>query len=222
MSRGGPLRTLAALPASGDPFEPLVVMLPGAYDTPEHFLEHGFAATLHSLLPKAGLLLVDCDLGSVADGSLASRLHQSVIAPARADGQRRLLLGGISIGALTALIHADEYPGAVDGLILIAPYPGNRLVTQAVSSAGSLAAWTAAPLGADEGELRGWRALQRLARQAVPPVWLGFGESDRFAPAQRMMAAALPPAHSAQLPGAHDWPTWAALWRRLLTAGPWR
>ena len=110
----------------------------------------------------------------------------------------------------------------VDGLILIAPYPGNRMVTRQVSVAGTLAAWTPGLLDAEDGELRGWRALQGLARQAVPPVWLGFGESDRFAAGQRLMAAALPPAHCVRMAGAHDWPTWTALWRRLLECGPWR
>ena len=221
MSSARPLRTLTAAPAHAGPCETLIVMLPGAYDPPEDFLGHDFGAILRDMCPTAGLLLVECDLTAVADGSLAGRLQDAVIRPARAAGHRRIVLGGISIGAMTALIHADEYPDTVDALILIAPYPGNHLVTRQIADAGALDAWTPGPLGVDDGELRGWRALQRLARQIAPPVWLGFGENDRFASGQRMMAAALPPAQCVRLPGAHDWPTWTALWRRLLEAGPW-
>lgn len=221
MSRDRPLRTLAVPPHNAVQSDTLIVMLPGAYDPPEDFLEHGFDTIVQEVCSTATLLLVECDLTAFADGSLASRLHDSVIRPARAAGHQRIVLGGISAGALTALIHADEYPGAVDDLILIAPYPGNRMVTRRVADAGMLAAWAPGPLGTEDGELRGWRALQGLAGNIVPPVWLGFGESDRFAPAQRMMAAALPPAHCVRMPGAHDWPTWAALWRRLLEATPW-
>lgn len=221
MSRARPLRTLAVPPHIAGPSDTLFVLLPGAYDHPEDFLGHGFDATVHALCPNSGLLLVECDLTGFADGSLTGRLHDSVICPARASGHRRIVLGGISVGALTALIHADEYPGTVDALMLIAPYPGNRMVTRHIADAGALAAWAPGPLGAADSEQRGWRALQGLAAQTEPPVWLGFGESDRFAPGQRMMAAALPPTHGVRLPGAHDWPTWAALWRRLLETGPW-
>ncbi len=221
MNRDRPLRTLAVPPHPAVPPDTLIVMLPGAYDPPEDFLEHGFGTILQEVCPTAGLLLVECDLTAFADGTLAGRLHDSVLGPARAAGHRRIVLGGISAGALTALIHADEHPDTVDALLLIAPYPGNRMLSRQISDAGGLAAWTPAPLGAEDGELRGWRALQGLAAQAVPPVWLGFGENDRFASAQRMMAAALPLEHCVRIPGAHDWPTWAALWRRLLETAPW-
>lgn len=221
MSRVRPLRTHAVPPHIAGPSDTLFVLLPGAYGQPEDFLEHGFDATLRALCPNSSLLLVECDLTAFADGSLAGRLHDSVIRPARASGHRRIVLGGISAGALTALIHADEYPDTVDALMLIAPYPGNRMVTRQIADAGTLTAWAPGPLGAEDGEQRGWRALQGLAAQADSPVWLGFGESDRFAPGQHMMAAALPPAHCVRLPGTHDWPTWAALWRCLLETGPW-
>ena len=222
MSSDRPLRTLAVPPHNAVQADTLIVMLAGAYDPPEDFLEHGFDTILQDVCATASLLLVECDLTAFADGTLAGRLHDSVIGPARAAGHRRVVLGGISAGALTALIHADEYPGTVDALLLVAPYPGNRMLSAQISDAGGLSAWTPGPLDADDGELRGWRALQGLARQAVPPVWLGFGENDRFAGGQRLMAAALPPTHCVRMPGAHDWSTWAALWRRLLENGPWR
>ena len=195
----------------------LVILLPGAYDTPADFSAHGF----DTLATAAGIDLRThpTDLNAVVDGSLVHALHAEVVQPARAAGHARILLGGISIGGLTAMTYADSYPGSVDGLVLLAPYPGNRSITGAIAAAGGLAGWTPGALPAADGELRGWRALQALARRSPAAIRLGYGEQDRFAGAHAMMAAALPPAQVHTAPGGHDWPTWRALWQAMLAAG---
>jgi len=194
-----------------------VILLPGAYDTPQDFITHGF----DQLAEAAGirLTLYPTDLTAVADGALIERLHHEAVLPARAAGATRLLLGGISIGGLMALTYRDTYPGAVDGLVLMAPYPGNRTITRAIAAAGGVAAWQPGDLAHDDGELRGWRALQALAGQAPPALWLGYGVDDRFAPGHALMAAAMPPAQVFTTPGGHDWPTWRKLWQQMLQAG---
>ncbi|QID16468.1 alpha/beta hydrolase [Nitrogeniibacter mangrovi] len=199
------------------PADTRVVLLPGAYDTPADFLTHGFDAAARAA--GVDLHTHPTDLNAVASGALVHTLHEAVIAPARRAGVRRLLLGGISIGALTALTYADTYPDGVDGLVLLAPYPGNRMITGAITAAGGLRHWDAGGLAPDEGELRGWRALQTLARRQPPPVWLGYGRQDRFAPGHALMAEVLPPDRVATVDGGHDWPTWRQLWDRLLATG---
>jgi len=54
----------------------------------------------------------------------------------------------------------------------------------------------------------------------LPPVYLGFGDADRYAGPSRILARALPPERVVVLPGEHDWPTWIRLWRALLTRLP--
>jgi len=193
---------------------PLIVMLPGAYDTPADLVEHGFDAMARS----AGCRWQahPTDLTAIADGRLIHRIHQEVIEPARARGERRILLGGISIGGLSTLTYHDTYPDMVDGLLLIAPYPGNRTITRTIQDAGGVRDWTPGALTADEGELRGWRALKSLATRAPTSVWLGYGESDRFVAGHHLMADALPNAQVVTAPGGHDWPTWRHLWQALL------
>ncbi|MBI1906926.1 MAG: hypothetical protein HYS20_11955 [Rhodocyclales bacterium] len=197
----------------------LLILLPGAYDRPQDFITHDFPAIAHAQGAAVDFRLVESDLTSVADGTLAHRLHRQVVLPARAEGYRRIVLGGISIGGLTALVHADHYPGSVDGLMLLAPYPGNRGITQEIARGGGLAHWQAGELAASDDEKRGWRALQRLAQQSPARVWLGYGEDDRFAPGLAMMADVLPPPRACTVPGGHDWPTWSALWQRCCAAG---
>jgi pimeloyl-ACP methyl ester carboxylesterase len=215
-----PLHTLFE-PAGDARAETLLVLLPGAYDQPEDFRRHGFGQAVRRRGLALDLLFAETDLTGVADGSLVARLHAEVVQPARRDW-RRVLVGGISIGGLTALIHADEHPEACDGLVLLAPYPGNRMVSGEIAAAGGLAAWHPDAIPRGDGERRAWRTLarlSRLSRQADPPLWLGFGAADRFAPAHRMMAAVLPARRVCELPGGHDWGAWSALWERFLESG---
>ena len=45
---------------------------------------------------------------------------------------------------------------------------------------------------------------------------IGYGRGDRFAEGQELLASAVPSAHRFVIDGAHDWPTWKALWRAFL------
>jgi pimeloyl-ACP methyl ester carboxylesterase len=195
-----------------------VILLPGAYDTPEDFITHGF----DTLATDAGIDLqtYPTDLTAVSDGSLIERLHHEAVLPARAQGgATRLLLGGISIGALMALTYQDSFPDAVDGLVLLAPYPGNRSITRMIAASGGLGGWVPGELDDTEGELRGWRALQGLSRQRPAPLWLGYGTEDRFAGGHAQMAELLPDDRVFTTAGAHDWPTWRLLWQAMLDSG---
>lgn len=192
----------------------LAIMLPGAYDTPADLLAHGF----DTIAARAGLdwQAYPTDLNGVVSGALIHELHRCAVQPARRAGYRRIFLGGISIGGLTALTYQDSYPDVVDGLLLIAPYPGNRAIHGEVERGGGLAQWQPGPLAENEGELRGWRALQRLARQTPPMVWLGYGLQDRFETGLHLMARGLPASRVFTVAGGHDWPTWRTLWETLL------
>jgi hypothetical protein len=51
---------------------------------------------------------------------------------------------------------------------------------------------------------------------AGPEVVIGYGRQDRFAEGQQQLGETLPPEQRLLVDGAHDWPTWRALWRRFL------
>ncbi|MCB1906690.1 MAG: hypothetical protein KDH15_04915 [Rhodocyclaceae bacterium] len=204
-------------PAGPRGADSLMVLLAGAYDDPRCFVDLDLPAHCRGAGFDAALCLLRTDLAAVAEGRMVGALHQQVIAPARAAGIRRLVLGGISIGAMTALQHQDAYPDSADELLLLAPYPGNREITGTIQASGGVRAWQPATLPDDAGELRSWRALQRIAARQSP-VWLGFGSDDRFAEAHRMMASALPPTRVCTLPGGHEWAVWCRLWQCWLAA----
>ena len=117
-----------------------------------------------------------------------------------------------------ALNYVDRYPETVDGLCLLAPYPGNRIVTNEITAAGGLAKWPSENAEhADDAERRMWHWLKQYsADHTGPQLYLGHGLEDRFAAGQRMMAEALPAGSVDTIDGGHDWPVWLRLWENFL------
>jgi pimeloyl-ACP methyl ester carboxylesterase len=191
-----------------------VVLLPGAQQRPEDFTRNGFAEALQQRELVLKLILAAPELSHLTDRAWLPRLHDEIIVPERAAG-RVLWLGGISLGAFMALRFAAQYPGAIDGLCLIAPYLGSRIVAQEVARCDRLQDWQPGELGAEDDERAVWRYVQRL-RPPSPRVFVGLGAEDRFADTQRLLARALPESSCVRLPGGHEWPVWRQLWDNFL------
>lgn len=196
----------------------LVVLLPGAYMTPCHFLEAGFATALEASRADADLALPAIDLAAITDGSALPRLREEAMEPARRQGYESIWLGGISLGGFMALAYADRYPAEIDGLCLLAPYPGSRITMGQIAAAGGVGAWEATEKQLEDPEFRVWRWLQ--SRPAELPVFCGYGRDDRFATGMAMLGATLPGPSVHTIAGGHDWPVWQNLWQTFLQ-GSW-
>ena len=208
----GALRTLG--PSRGG--DTLLVLLPGAYMTPEHFVENGFFDAIDRRNLPLDLAAVDLDLAAISAGDALPALNREVLEPARRH-YHSLWLGGISLGGLLSLCHAADYPGTVDGLCLIAPYPGSRLTTNAIARAGGLDVWQPDAEQLADPEFRAWQWLQQPP--ATLPVFVGYGTEDRFAAGMRQIASRFPPAATRTRRGEHDWPVWRQLWDDFLDLG---
>jgi hypothetical protein len=193
-----------------------IVLLPGAYHALEQFVGAGFDRALRDRGLAAELIVAAPELAHLNDRAWLTQLRREVIAPARERGAGALWLGGISLGAFMALRFAAEGAEALDGLCLLAPYLGSRIVAAEIAAQGTLANWRAERLGEDDDERRIWRFIQGLGTAAAPRVFLGFGSEDRFADTQRLLASALPADSTHVIPGGHDWPVWRRLWDQFL------
>lgn len=193
----------------------LVVMLPGAMQQPEEFLHAGFASAVRARNLSVDLVMVDCEMqfiGDSIDGSLLAQLHEIVSGAAHGQHYREIWIGGISIGGLIATSYVNCYPDTVNGLCLLAPYPGNRILLADIAAASGLDHWHAND-NANDAEHRMWQWLQRHRQQAqIGALYFGYGDKDRFAQGHRMMAQALDTRHVDIIDGAHDWTTWQTLW----------
>lgn len=206
------LRTLGQ--SSGAPT--LIVLLPGAYMTPEDYEKAGFFSAVAKRKLAIDILAVDLDLSRISEGSALPALQAEILEPARRR-YAKLWLGGISLGGLLTLCHNADTPGSVDGLCLLAPYPGSRLTTNAIARAGGLDAWQATAEQLTDPEFRMWRWLQQPP--AGLPVFVGYGSEDRFAGGMRQIAERFPIADRHAVPGDHDWPVWQQLWEHFLDRG---
>ncbi|PKO37936.1 MAG: hypothetical protein CVU33_10725 [Betaproteobacteria bacterium HGW-Betaproteobacteria-6] len=194
----------------------LLVLLPGAYMTPEHFVANGFFADAGVRHLKLDIVAVDLGLDAVSSGDAMPALIEQILAPARTQ-YRQVWLGGISLGGLLALCLNADHPGLVDGLCLIAPYPGNRLTTNAIKRGGGLDRWQPTAIDLSDPEFRAWQWLK--APPAGFPVFVGYGSEDRFAEGMQAIAERFPAGARCALPGDHDWPVWRDLWEHFLNLG---
>jgi hypothetical protein len=193
-----------------------IVLLPGAYHALADFVGAGFDQALRNRGLAAELILAAPELAHLGDRSWLARLQSEVIAPARERAGGALWLGGISLGGFMALRFAAESHAGIDGLCLLAPYLGSRIVAAEVAAHASLADWQPADLAEDDDDRRVWRLVQRLGAAGAPRVFLGYGSEDRFADTQQLLARALPAGSTRVIPGGHDWPVWRALWDNFL------
>jgi hypothetical protein len=193
-----------------------IVLLPGAYHELGDFVGAGFDAALCDRGLSAELILAAPELAHLGDRGWIARLQAEVIGPAREHGGGALWLGGISLGGFMALRFAADGQHGIDGLCLLAPYLGSRIVAAEVAAHDSLESWRPAALAEDDDDRRIWRFVQRLGSPAAPRVFLGYGSEDRFADTQQLLARALPAESTRVIAGGHDWPVWRALWEDFL------
>jgi hypothetical protein len=197
------------------PASTLIVMLPGANHQPEGFIEEGFVRAVRERQLAVDLSMVELPFSHIADASAIDALHQHIMLPAIAAGYQQLWIAGISIGGYMAMAYANRYPGVLTGMSLLAPYPGNRMTTNEIASAGGLTRWAPGHIAEDDVERHNWQWLQ--AHYATgPKIYLGYGEQDRFAHGHTMMAAVLPASRVTAIPGDHVWPVWLSLWQQFL------
>jgi hypothetical protein len=200
----------------------LLVLLPGFGMRAGDFVSHGFIAAAHRHAPTVDILVAEPDLDLYLDGKVAARLA-SLVACHRAAGYARIWMGGISLGCFGALLAASACD-AIEGLVLLAPFLGTQGLIAEIERAGGFRAWEPGDAAERDPERRllAWIARCDRAATEKPFIYLGYGVSDRFAAASRLLATVLPPGRTHTLEGAHDWPCWVRLWRSLLAADPFR
>lgn len=193
----------------------LVVVLPGRGDDLSGLQRSGVAGAIQSAWPDADVMLVELTLGYYRQGRAPERLHEEVIAPVRAQGRyREIWLVGASMGGMGTLLYDRLRPGELDGLVLMAPYLGDRPILREVADAGGLAQWQAGPerpIDAGNWQRELWRHLQSLQRDPdrARRIWLTYGDDDRLRAAMPLLTPALPPEQVLVRDGGHAWKVWS-------------
>lgn len=218
-----PLRTLE-IPGGSSDSRCLVIFLPGRGDTPEHFMRNDFPESLRRAGSRCAMLGVDAHLGYYFERTVTERLEEDVLAPARARGFEEIWLVGISLGGFGSLLYTKDHPGEIAGIVAIAPFLGERELTDEIAAAGGIESWT--PRETPQRKdflafwawLKGYRSSTTGADAEHPPLFLVYGTGDRFAPANGILAGLLPADHVFQVRGGHTWAAWRRGWDTFLAS----
>jgi len=215
-----PMRTCAypASAAAGPVDErTLLVLLPGRGDDGDAFAQHGFIDDVRRSGAPIDMVTVDANLGYYMKSTISERVWTDVVAPARARGYRHIWMAGVSMGGLGSLSAALEHPGAIEGLILIAPYLGTDRVLSEIARQGGADRWSADDPTDAYQQLWTWlkKYRERDPTEKMPQIVLAYGKQDRLGAGHRLLAALLKPEEVTVIQGSHDWGTWKKLWSGL-------
>ena len=214
-----PMRTLAIRGGSAE-FRCLVVFLPGRGDTPEHFVRNGFPEKLWRAGSRCATIGVDSHMGYFFERTITQRLEEDVIAPARAQGFQEIWLVGISVGGFGSLLYSKDHPGEIAGIVALAPYLGDRELTDEIAEAGGAESWAPREGSGEKDFLAFWEWLKgyRHPDDGRPPLFLAIGSRDRFARPNGLVADLLPADHVFRVDGGHTWATWRRGWDAFLAS----
>jgi hypothetical protein len=210
-----PAKTIPTLlvPAP-QPAKRLVIVLPGRADGLPALRDSGMAAAIQGVWPDADVLFAELTLGYYMQGRAPERLHAEVVVPARQRGYREVWLAGASMGGMGVLLYDRLRPGEMDGLVLLAPYLGDRKLLREIGDAGGIATWDAGPpqeVNDDTWQREIWRHIQTVSRDPAQSkrFWLAYGDKDRLRNAVPLLAPALPADQVLVRDGGHTWTVWS-------------
>lgn len=213
------------IPAPQQPATRLVVVLPGRADDLKAIGKSGMAEAIQSAWPDADVMLAGLSMGFYMQGRAPERLHDEVILPARnKHGYRQVWIAGASLGGMGSLLYDRAYPGDADGLVLLAPYLGDKTLLQEIREAGGIAHWNAGDtpvaIDGDNFQRELWRHLQGWSRNPdkARNVWMAYGDRDKLGEADALLAPLLPQGHVLVRPGGHDWSVWSPATGEILRA----
>ncbi|MET0934648.1 MAG: alpha/beta fold hydrolase [Luteibacter sp.] len=208
--------------AAPQPPQRLVIVLPGIGDNLQSLDAGGIGTAVRTAWPDADVLLVEMTIGYYKDGRAMPDL-KALVNEGRQKGYRQVWLVGASLGGMGALLYDATYPCEVDGIVLLAPYLGDRPIRDRVRDGGGVTHWAAPPAatpGQDNWQEQIWRRAQQWSREAGgnARVWLAYGDSDKFAANMPLLMPAVPASHAIRGPGVHEWTSWTPLAARVFAS----
>jgi pimeloyl-ACP methyl ester carboxylesterase len=200
----------------------LLLMLPGAKNTPQQLQEYGFIRALRERNLPVDVLALDAHVDLYLDRFDIERVLHHALDEVGKRGYRRIWLLGISLGGSGAMICATQRTSEIERIFLLAPFLGTRGLIAEVEQAGGLQHWQAGEISERDHERLLLAHIQRhtLESGRFPDIYLGYGSEDRYRGASIMLSQRLAQQRVTVMSGGHDWETWITLWETLLDKQP--
>lgn len=211
--------------SSDGPSNRLVIFLPGLGDEVGAFERAGFVELLFASTDFADAVVPDAHLGYYLDRSIDERIYRDILLPYERQGYSEFLVVGVSLGGLGAIRLRHEFGSRVSGIVLIAPFLGNRSVVDAIQHAGDIRTWRR-QLGDRQPDVDEniWVMVEDLINQESDEIEctiIAFGTGDKFERANRLLGQSIPEEMSFTANGGHNWTTWSSLWADILQSEGW-
>jgi len=196
----------------------LLIMLPGRLGTAEGFMAEGFVDMVRKAGNAVDVIAAEAYIGYYYNQTVVERIREDIVLPAKARGYSRIWILGISMGGMGAIWYDRTYPGELDGLILLAPYLGDRQIADEVAAAGGIRGWhqAAQDRGSFPEDLWGMIKGYEDHKTTAVRLFLGYGLQDSYALSNSLLAREIPADQVTALTGSHDWQTWRLLLTTLL------
>ena len=196
----------------------LIIFLPGIADDAEDFKTQSFVNAVQQRQLAVDMLAVRSITGYFYNNSLVERFETDVILPAKKRGYKRIWLVGISLGGLAALIYSKSRPQDITGMLVLAPFLGKSRLIEELSNAGGLKTWHPS-VNMQNDQMRTlwlWLKDYLMGDSDRPLLYIGYGNKDKFAKANALLADILPRQQIFVIKGRHNWATWKSLWNNVL------
>lgn len=196
----------------------LLIMLRGIGGDHLIFEEHGLVEGVFDKDYPFDVIAPEAHFGYYRAETLGERLHEDIIVPARENGYEEIWIAGTSMGGLGALMYLTDYPGTIDGVILLSPFLGLSGILSEIEDAGGLDVWEPGPVSDEDWQRSLWAWLQKYDRNLVEQteIYLGYGDRDLFTRGQKILATALPEDHTTVVDGGHTYDTLRRLWSHYM------
>jgi pimeloyl-ACP methyl ester carboxylesterase len=200
----------------------LVVFFPGINSPGEDFNNNNFLSPFIKKYPQTDILLVDTRLAYFNAGNIANRIQQEIVIPAKKAGYKNIWFVGTSLGGLGTLIYNKNYPGTIDGIVLIAPFLGEEDIVDSIQGYSSPDEWAREEINNKSDAVQMWRYLINFNGQKINnntihvKLILAFGDGDRFNYAHQLLASLMESKNVYSKPGGHNWSTWYEIWLEIL------
>ncbi len=195
----------------------LLVLLRGLGAGNTIFAKEGLIDEIRGRHLPFDVIAPDSHVGYFRSNTFEIRLKKDIIDPARRQGYEHIWLAGFSMGGLGSLLYLRSYPGDVDGVLLISPFLGGSSIHREIRRAGGVAAWQKTSDDPQDWERMIWSWIKNHDPAATPPIWLGYGESDKItADGPPLLATVLPAKRVFTVPGNHNIATFKEIFLRHL------
>ncbi len=196
----------------------LFVFLRGIGSSHVSFEKEGMVAEVRARELPFDMIAPNAHFSYYSGRTLTKRLREDVILPARQKGYRKIWLVGVSMGGLGSLLYLREHPEDISGIYLIAPFVGYNSTMEKIINQGGVRKWYPGLYDPeDDWQTMLWDWLkQEVAENKTAPIYLGYGDGDRYVFGQQLLAEILPSDHVTMIKGQHDYVTFKILWKSFL------